>query len=55
MLTPGDKSPLLGAQRIELHLWGSPFFGEIFANVTVFNPVIEVVTFPLRRPSAWSG
>ena len=55
MLTPRDKSPLLGAQRIELHLWGLPFCGEIFANVTIFNPIIEVVTVPLRRSSAWSG
>ena len=31
-----------------LYLWGSPFWGEIFAYVTVFNPTIEVITFRLR-------
>ena len=29
-------------------LWGSPFWGEIFAHVTFFNPTIEVITFCLR-------
>ena len=32
----------------KLYLWGSPFLGEIFAYVTVFNPTIKVVTFRLR-------
>ena len=32
----------------QLYLWGSPFLGEIFAYVTVFNPTIKVVTFHLR-------
>ena len=34
----------------QLHLWGSPLLGEIFAYVTVFfkNPTIKVVTFRLR-------
>ena len=35
----------------QLYLWGSPFWGEIFAYVTVFffyNPTIKVVPFRLR-------
>ena len=32
----------------QLYLWGSPFWGEIFAYVTFFNPIIKVVTFRLH-------
>ena len=32
----------------QLYLWASPFLGEIFAYVTVFNLTIKVVTFRLR-------
>ena len=39
---------LLALLRSQLDLWGSAFFGEIFAYVTVFNPTNEVVTFRLR-------